>query len=172
METATKSKENKARTSNDLQIGITVKNRKQGAEELNKVLADEVLLYIKTLKFHWNIEGEGFHAMHIFLEEQYMKLQKMVDMVAERVRKIGYFATGSMKAFLKDTALDENEEDGKITLPMLGELVSDHNSIIKNVRDLIDKFEEDLEDAGTADMLTELLRQHEQMSWMLRAHLK
>jgi len=77
----------------NLNTGISKENSKKVAEALNEVLADEFVLYTKTLNFHWNIEGRDFHALHLFLDEQYNQLQTIIDSVAERIRKVGHFAT-------------------------------------------------------------------------------
>ncbi|HJY22493.1 MAG TPA: ferritin-like domain-containing protein, partial [Hanamia sp.] len=98
-----------------LNTGISNANSKKVADDLNQVLADEVLLYIKTLKFHWNIEGRDFHALHLFLDEQYHQLQIIIDAVAERIRKIGHFASGSMKEFLAGTSLKEHPATGSVS---------------------------------------------------------
>ena len=63
-----------SRTEDNLNTGISEENSKNVANSLNEVLADEFLLYTKTLNFHWNIEGRDFHALHLFLEEQYNQL--------------------------------------------------------------------------------------------------
>lgn len=174
METMTKSTGNNSTKNHDgkLNTGITMKNREKVAESLNKLLADEMLLYIKTLKFHWNIEGRDFHALHLFLDDQYHQLQKMVDSVAERIRKVGLYANGSMKQFLKDASLDEHEKTGRISEDMISELASDHDTIIRNTRDMIDEFEEECDDKGSADFITGIMKEHEKMSWMLHASVK
>lgn len=151
--------------------GLSAASSELVARELNQLLADEVVLYIKTLNFHWNIEGEGFHAMHVFLEEQYNKLQELIDGVAERIRKVGHYASGSMKEFMKDASLKETS-GGKITPYMLAELAAGHDAIIRNARELINKFTNDYDDSGSADFVTGLMRDHEKMSWMLHASLK
>ncbi len=151
------------------EIGISTANRKTVADDLNQLLADEVLLYIKTRKFHWNVVGPQFHDLHLFLEGQYNELALIVDAVAERVRKIGFYATGSMKQFLSDTQLKEHNADGGITFDMLSELISDHDTIIRHIRELITKFDETCDDAGSADFVTGLVEKHEKMAWMLRA---
>lgn len=149
--------------------GISTENSTKVAEELNKVLADEFVLYVKTLKFHWNIEGRDFHAYHLFLEEQYNELQKIIDAVAERVRKVGQFAVGSMKQFLADTSLKEHSDTAVVTESMVKELVDDHESLIRKTRELIDAFEDEYDDAGSADFITGIMKEHEKMAWMLRA---
>lgn len=152
-----------------LHTGISNTNTKKIADELNKVLADEFVLYLKTLKFHWNIEGRDFHALHIFLEEQYNQLQTIIDAVAERIRKIGHFANGSMQEFLTDATINEHATTAAVSESMITELVDDHESLIRNMRDLIDMFEEKYDDAGSADFITGVMKDHEKMAWMLRA---
>jgi starvation-inducible DNA-binding protein len=149
--------------------GISNAIAKKVADELNKVLADEFVLYIKTLKFHWNIEGKDFHALHVFLEEQYNDLQSIIDGVAERIRKIGNFSNGSMKQFLADCSLKEHTETATITESMISELVADHESLIRKLRLLIDDFDKKYDDMGSSDFVVGLMKKHEKMAWMLRA---
>lgn len=152
-----------------LNTGISNSNSKNVAQALNQLLSDEYVLYTKTLKFHWNIEGKNFHALHLFLEEQYQQLQLTIDSVAERVRKIGHFAFGSMREFLENASLKEHEADTRVSEEMISELVQDHEAIIRNTRKLIDEFEEEYDDKGSADFITSIMKEHEKMAWMLRA---
>lgn len=163
----TKSGENNA--NDNLNIGISSPNSKNVADELNKILSDEFVLYTKTLKFHWNIEGRDFHALHLFLEGQYQQLQVIIDSVAERTRKVGHFAFGSMKEFLDGATLKEHDNDSRVSENMLAELVSDHEAIIRKCRTLVDDFDEKYDDAGSSDFITGIMKQHEKMAWMLRA---
>jgi len=153
----------------NLNTGISKENSKKVAEALNEVLADEFVLYTKTLNFHWNIEGRDFHALHLFLDEQYNQLQTIIDSVAERIRKVGHFATGSMKEFLGNTSLKEHSGAASVSETMLEQLVSDHDAIIRKTRKLIDEFEEKYDDAGSSDFITGIMKEHEKMAWMLRA---
>lgn len=153
----------------NVNIGISTDNSKKVAKQLNHVLANEFVLYTKTLKFHWNIEGRDFHALHIFLEGQYQQLQIIIDSVAERIRKVGHFAFGSMEEFLSNTTLKEHKNDAAVSEGMLSELVSDHESLIRMCRELISDFEDNFDDKGSADFITGIMKEHEKMAWMLRA---
>ena len=167
---ATAKKKPANNTSKDvLNIGISSSNSQKVADELNKILADEFVLYVKTLKIHWNIEGRDFHALHIFLDEQYHQLQEIIDSVAERVRKVGHFANGSMKQFMEDASLKEMSEKGAISENALAELATDHEALIRKMRTLIDDFDEKYDDAGSSDFITGIMKQHEKMAWMLRS---
>ena len=165
-----KTKGGKSSSSKDnLNTGISNSNSKKVADDLNQLLSDEFVLYTKTLKFHWNIEGSNFHALHLFLDEQYQQLQVIIDSVAERVRKIGLFAFGSMKEFLSNTSLKEHQPDTRVSESMIAELVNDHEAIIRKTRTLIDDFDKKYDDKGSSDFVTGIMKEHEKMAWMLRA---
>lgn len=154
------------------EIGIKKENRKAVVSMLNQLLADEHILYIKTRKAHWNVEGSDFHAQHVFMEEQYNILEKAIDEVAERIRMLGFYAPGTMKAFLEQSQLKENGPKVNNSAGFNEVLLADHDSIIKFIRKHIAEHEEEHNDAGTADFITGLMQTHEQMAWMLRASLK
>jgi starvation-inducible DNA-binding protein len=153
----------------NLNTGISEANSEKVSNALNEILSDEFILYTKTLNFHWNIEGRDFHALHLFLDDQYHQLQIIIDSVAERIRKVGHFAKGSMKEFLDATSLKEHSGAASVSEMMLANLVSDHDAIIRKTRKLIDDFEEKYDDAGSSDFITGIMKEHEKMAWMLRA---
>jgi len=152
-------------------IGLTDKNAQAVALILNKLLADEQVLYAKTRNYHWNYEGDNFMEMHKFYEAQYGELAETIDEIAERVRKIGHYAEGRLKEYLALTDLTEpsstNDQQKQVK-----NLLDDHETIIRYTRKQIDIIDEKYKDAGTVDFLTGVMKQHEKMAWMLRAHLK
>jgi len=154
------------------QIGISKENLTQVAHALNGLLADEFLLYLKTRNAHWNIEGSDFHAMHKFFEEQYEQLDEIMDDVAERIRALGHYAPATMRAYLQLTHLTEQSRDKNDSAGFIKELLGDHESVITTLRENINSFANELNDAGTSDFITGLMEAHEKMAWMLRAHLK
>lgn len=151
-------------------IGVLAENRKKVSELLNVLLADETVLYIKTRNYHWNIEGPNFYGLHILLENHYTELGVMIDDIAERVRQLGHKATGTMTEYLKMTNLKEsNTDNDKLDEQgMLKKLVLDHEEIIKELRDDIDKCEE-YDEPASGDFVTALVEKHEKMVWMLRS---
>jgi starvation-inducible DNA-binding protein len=153
-------------------IGISESNRKTVAEQLDKLLADEFVLYTKTLNAHWNIEGPDFHSVHLYFEELYGQSQEIVDAVAERIRQLGHYAPATLKDFLKLTHLTEQMKGGNTSPDLIKNLLGDHESIIEFIRANIKEFDEAHKDAGTSDFVTSLMEKHEKIAWMLRAHLK
>lgn len=150
-------------------IGISQENREKVTEILNKLLADEFVLYTKTLKAHWNLEGHDFHTKHVFFEEHYNAIKTFTDSVAERIRKLGHYAPGTLQEFLGLTHLTEKYEGKNNSHDYIMALLEDHQVIIQFIREHIEKVEEQYKDAGSADFLTGLMMEHEEMAWMLRA---
>jgi len=153
-------------------IGIKPENLKAVSHALNGILSDEFLLYTKTRNAHWNVEGPDFHAMHLFFESQYEKLDEIMDEVAERIRMLGHYAPATLKDFLQLTHLTEQMREKNDSAGFIRELLADHETIIITMRENIDRFANEYKDAGTSDFITGLMEEHEKMAWMLRAHLR
>ena len=152
-------------------IGISEEHRGKVADLLVKLLADEFVLYTKTLRAHWNVEGHDFHTKHLFFEEHYNAIKEFVDSVAERIRKIGHYAPATLHDFLSLTHLSEKYQGDNTSHDFSAALLEDHDAIIQYIRQHIGKVEADFKDVGTADFLTSLMQQHEEMTWMLRASI-
>ena len=148
-------------------IGLKEASRTQVLTALEALLADEFVLYTKTLNFHWNVTGPRFNDLHKFLEEQYRQLQDMVDSVAERSRHLGGRALGTLKEFSAKARLEESERAPKAD-QMLMELGRDHETVIRTLREDVEECGR-LGDQGTMDFLTGLMAAHEKMAWMLRS---
>lgn len=156
-----------------MKVNIDIKDdsRAKVADLLNTLLADEYVLYTKTRNAHWNITGPHFSDLHKFFEGQYEELDNIIDDVAERVRAIGHFSLGSLKDFLEVARISEDEHNFSDSRKIMQTLVGDHETIICNIRKEISIIQDKYKDAGTADFITGLLKQHEKMAWMLRAHV-
>lgn len=152
-------------------LGLSGKSRDVVLSVLERLLADEHVLYVKTRNFHWNVTGPHFGPLHELFEKQYNALAETIDEVAERIRQLGGVAPGSMKEFLKLARIDE-QPGGKLEAEkMIAILLSDHEAVIRALRDGIE-IADKAGDAGTDDFLTGLLEAHEKTAWMLRAHLE
>lgn len=152
-------------------IGIAEKNLKNSTALLSIVLADEMTLYVKTRKAHWNVMGESFMELHKLYEGQYKQLEESIDEIAERIGKLGQKTIGTMHEFSKLTSIKEHPGKYLTSKDILKELLKDHETIIVLLRKDIEDCVGKCKDAGTADFLTGLMEQHETMAWILRRYL-
>src|SRR6478609_7472213 len=108
------------------EIGIKPANTALVAQSLNILLADEHVLYIKTRRAHWNVEGPDFLTIHRFFEEQYRQLEQIIDDVAERIRTIGHYAEATLAGFLAETLLSEEMRENNNSEGFIHALLEDH----------------------------------------------
>jgi starvation-inducible DNA-binding protein len=149
-------------------IGIAESERKKIVTILNTLLADEYMLYTKTRNYHWNVIGPQFNDLHKFFEGQYGELNEVIDDVAERARTLGGAATATLTEFRDAARLKEHPGQYPAAEEMLANLLGDHETVIRQLRDDVDTTANG-RDAGTSDFLTGLMEKHEKMAWMLRA---
>lgn len=152
-------------------IGIQKKDLTAVTELLSVVLADQVTLYTKTRKFHWNVSGESFMELHKLFQNQYTQLEESIDSTAERISKLGGKTIGTMQEFSKLTSIKEHPNKYPSSKEMLLELLEDHETIIINLRKCIDQCSNKYNDVGSADYLTGLIGEHETIAWTLRRYL-
>ena len=153
-----------------IDIGIDSKQRKEIAAGLARVLADTYTLYLKTHAFHWNVTGKMFQTLHLMFETQYNELWMAVDLVAERIRSLGFPAPGSYKKFVELSSIKEDEGVPKAE-EMVKRLVAGHEAVAKTARDVF-SVAEAANDQPTCDLLTQRMQVHEKTAWMLRSLLE
>lgn len=153
------------------QIGISEKNLDSVISLLSMALSNEMTLYIKTRKAHWNITGESFMELHKLFENQYKQLEQSIDEVAERIGKLGGNTIGTMQEYSKLATIKEAPGKYPSSKEMIKELLKDHETIIIQYRKDIEECSAKYKDAGTTDFITGLMEQHETIAWTLRRYL-
>ena len=151
-------------------IGIDAKDRKKIADGLSALLADSYTLYLMTHNFHWNVTGPHFNSLHAMFMQQYTEQWNALDVIAERIRALGFAAPGTYKQFVKLTSIKEVEGVPKAE-EMIRLLVDAHETVARTARSIFSIIEE-ANDQPTADILTQRLEVHEKTAWMLRSNLE
>ncbi len=135
------------------------------------VLSSTFALYLKTHNFHWNVTGPDFPQLHKMLNKQYDDIWDSVDMIAEKIRMLGFFAPGAMKYY---TAMSQIEEE--ISVPsasdMVAQLKNDHKKLIDDILYPAFREAEKLGLQDLMDFLTGRIDAHNKMHWMLDATSK
>ena len=157
-------------TKMNIDIGIEANRREEIAGGLSRVLADTYTLYLKTHNFHWNVTGPMFQTLHLMFETQYNELALAVDLVAERIRALGFTAPGTYKQFLQLSAITEDDGVPKAE-DMIRRLVEGHETVARTAREVF-LAADGANDQPTCDLLTQRMQVHEKTAWMLRSLLE
>lgn len=154
-------------------MNITVQTTKSVSskvtDDLKTLLSDTYVLYVKTQNFHWNVKGPRFQQLHVFFEEQYTGLAAAIDEIAEQIRILQARPPSSMQEFLQLSNLQESTDELSEN-EMLSILLSDHETIIRNLTQMT-QAAQDANDEATADLYIQRTRSHEKLAWMIRSHI-
>jgi starvation-inducible DNA-binding protein len=152
-----------------IDIGINEKDRAEIAQGLSRLLADTYTLYLKTHNFHWNVTGPMFQTLHLMFETEYNELAEAVDLIAERIRALGFPAPATYSAFSKLSAIQE-EQGVPNAEEMIRLLVLGQETVVRTARSIFPVVER-TNDQPTLDLLTQRMQVHEKTAWMLRSLL-
>jgi starvation-inducible DNA-binding protein len=111
-----------------------------------------------------------FNTLHLMFEAQYTELAQAVDLVAERIRALGYPAPGSYAQYAKLSVIKESE-GAPAAEEMIADLVRGQEAVVRTARRVFPTVEK-AADQATADLLTQRMQVHEKAAWMLRAMLQ
>src|SRR3569832_882410 len=129
------------------------------AEALSRVLADSYILNLKTHNFHWNVTGPMFQTLHTMFMTQYTELWNALDLIAERIRSLGYPAPGSYKRYV---ALSSIQEEAGVppAQDMLRQLVAGQEAVARTARAAF-RVADAADDQPSADLLTQRMEVHD-----------
>jgi starvation-inducible DNA-binding protein len=137
---------------------------------LSQTLASTLDLKTQTKQAHWNVKGPHFIQLHELFDELAGELEGYVDMVAERITALGGTALGTARVAASESILEEYPltiSDGQAHVAALADRFAAYG---KHVRTAIAQTDE-LGDADTADLYTEISRTIDMRLWFLEAHL-
>ena len=152
-------------TKNDLPEGT----RSKVIELLNARLADAIDLQTQCKQAHWNVKGPSFIALHKLFDEINADVEDYVDLLAERAVQLGGVAEGTARTAAKRSSLADYGATGPDGREHVQALSTALAAFGKSARAAIAKCN-DLNDADTADVLTEISRGVDKWLWMVEAH--
>jgi len=153
-----------------IDIGIKAADRKKIVDGLSALLADSYTLYLMTHNFHWNVLGPQFNSLHQMFMAQYTEQWNALDLIAERIRALGYPAPGTYRQFAKLASVKEVEGVPSAD-DMVRHLVAAQEATARTARKVFAVVDA-ANDQPTADLLTQRLEVHEKTAWMLRSLLE
>jgi len=152
-------------TKNDL----PERSRTEAIDLLNQRLADCIDLQTQCKQAHWNVKGATFIALHKLFDEINEDVEGYVDLIAERIVQLGGIAEGTARIVAQRSALI----DYPLTLAAAEEHVAALSDALaqfgRTVRIAIEEMDE-LQDACSADIMTEIARGVDKWLWFVEAH--
>jgi starvation-inducible DNA-binding protein len=150
-------------------IDISPKRRSEINILMNQRLAEAIDLQMQMKQAHWNVKGPAFIGLHKLFDEIDEAVETYVDMIAERIVQLGGIAEGTVRVAASRSKLDEYPlvlADGQSHVDAVTQTIS---KFAHSIRATINEADE-LDDAGTADLFTEISRGMDKWLWFVQAH--
>jgi len=133
---------------------------------VNALVADAFALYIKTKNFHWHLAASHFRDYHLLFDEHADQIFATIDVLAERVRKIGGTTLRSIGHIAALQRVEDSNEAFVAPLEMVNQLLSDNKNMAANMRQA-HEICEDYKDVATASVLEVFIDETERRTWFL-----
>ena len=138
--------------------------------ELNVLLADHFALYVKTKSFHWHVKGPRFRDLHLLFDEQAVEIQSQIDVIGERVRKLGGDTITSIGAIAGATRVSDQDSAALGAEEMVAQLREDNVAMVAKLK-AMKAVADHAGDNATDGLLDDWTDAAEQRVWFLSAVL-
>ncbi len=152
-------------------VDIPADDRAKINRILNQHLADSFDLMSQVKQAHWNVKGSDFWQLHKLFDEVAEQAAEWVDEFAERVTALGGYATGTVRMAAASSTLPEFPTDITDSMDYVRAVAERLAAFTNSAREAIDQTDE-LGDADTADLFTEISRCADKYLYFLEAHLQ
>ena len=145
---------------------LTSQEAQAVTDAVNPLIADAFALYVKTKNFHWHLAGSHFRDYHLLFDEQADAIFASIDVMAERVRRIGGTTIRSISHIGQLQTIEDDNNDFVPAGEMLKRLMEDNKHIAHMLREAIAVCDSQ-RDSATSNVLQEILDQTERRTWFL-----
>jgi starvation-inducible DNA-binding protein len=135
-------------------------------EAINPLIADAFTLYVKTKNFHWHLSGSHFREYHKLFDNHAVHLLESIDVLAERVRRIGGTTIRSIGHISQLQTIRDDNNEFVPAGEMVRRLMEDHQHLVKAQRDAHDVCDK-CRDYATASELENIIDETERQKWFL-----
>jgi starvation-inducible DNA-binding protein len=142
------------------------KARRAIATAINPLVADAFALFVKTKNYHWHMSGSHYRDYHLLLDEQATQIFNMIDILAERVRKVGGTTIHSISQISALQSVHDDNETYVAPKEMIRRLMEENKALTSRMR-AAHKICDDVNDVATASVLEVFIDESERRTWFL-----
>ena len=148
---------------------ISLQRRTQLNAMMNQRLASAVDLQMQMKQAHWNVKGPSFIGLHELFDKVAEAVEGYVDEIAERIVQLGGVAEGTVRMAASRTRLTEYSTEISEGMAHVEGVARALSTFGQEARNTINEADE-LDDAATADLFTEVSRGIDKWLWFVEAH--
>jgi len=144
---------------------------KKQYELMNQYVADLAVLNVKFHNLHWNVVGERFEPVHVYVEKLYDMLFEQYDEVAERLKMVGEFPLASIKSYLDTTSVKEIDNKD-YPIPKVYVILKEELTGLKTLATEIRELSDEDEDFVTVALMEDMIAEYDKELWFIKQSMK
>lgn len=137
---------------------------------LRQLLIEYQIHYHKLRNYHWNVQGSDFFELHKEFEDEYIKVQKQIDIIAERINVFGQQPQMTLNDVVKNSKIKENM-DIVHSRDMVEDILIDFGILHGTMLEVLNASLK-IGDIATENIITEFIQDLEKRNWMFTSWLK
>jgi starvation-inducible DNA-binding protein len=139
---------------------------------LNQLFSLLVEQYFVYKHFHWHLTGQDFYSFHLLFDKHAGTIYETWDTIAERIRQLDGRVESLLTEIQTKNTLEmyntNQEMSSKLQEYIIPNLLKSHESVIAQMQILI-ATSTDKSDPATADVITNMLEDQQQMQWFIKS---
>jgi starvation-inducible DNA-binding protein len=154
-----------------MKLALSENVRKDSIVDLNRALADTIVLRDLYKKHHWQVSGIHFRELHLVFDEHQGQQAELIDETAERIMQLGGVSIAMGADAGEESEIPRPPRDREAPLAQLERLQIAHEIVLSFARQAARRASERGDD-GTNDLLvSNLIRLNEKQAWFITEHL-
>jgi len=146
--------------------GLPPEDVREVTQDINPLVADAFVLYVKTKSFRWHLSGGRFRDLHLLFDEHADAVLETIDVLAERVRRVGGTTIKNVVHVLRLRTIEDDDEDFVGSNEMVRRLMED-DRLLAAAQRRAHGVCAGTGDVATTNALEDIIDETERRTWFL-----
>jgi len=154
-----------------MKVALSENIRKASVIDLNRALADTIVLRDLYKKHHWQVTGPTFRELHLLFDEHQAQQGELIDEIAERIMQLGGVSIAMGADAAEESEIPRPPRDREPPAAQLERLVQAHEIVLSFARQAARRASEQGDDGSNDLFVSDLIRLNEKQAWFVSEHL-
>jgi starvation-inducible DNA-binding protein len=154
-----------------VKVALSENIRKASVIDLNRALADAMVLRDLYKEHHWQVSGPTFRELHLLFDEHQAEQGQLIDQIAERIMQLGGVSIAMGADAAEESEIPRPPRDREAPVAQLERLLLAHEIVLSFARQAARRASEQGDDGSNDLLVSDIVRLNEKQAWFVGEHL-
>ncbi len=154
-----------------MKLALSDTIRKASIVDLNRTLADAIVLRDLYEKHHWQVSGPTFYQLHLLFDAHQTQQSELIDQIAERIMQLGGVSIAMGIDAAEESEIPRPPRDREAPAAQLGRLLIAHEIVLSFARHAARRASEHGDDGSNDLFVSDVIRLNEKQAWFIAEHV-